>query len=311
MRGLGIGVVVADTGRIEGGLNALLARFREVEHAGFQTAWVPNIFAADALTVCALAARETERIELGTAVVPTFSRHPLYMAQQALTTQAAAGGRFVCGLGPSHRVVIEEMLGLSFAKPARHVREYLSVLKPLLEEGRVDFEGERYRVKGSVAVSGGAPAPVLIGGLGPVMRRLAGELADGTITWMTGPRTLGGTIGPDVRRAAEAAGRPAPRVVAGLPVCVTDDARGAREAAAKAFALYGQLPSYRAMLDAEGAQGPGDLLVAGSEREVEAELGRLAAEGVTDLNAAVFPHGDDPAASERRTTELLAELARR
>jgi F420-dependent oxidoreductase-like protein len=305
--GIGIGVVAG------GGepLDDVIERFVRAEEAGFQSAWIPNIFGYDALTVSALAGKRTGRIEIGTAVVPTYSRHPFYMAQQALTTAAACGGRFVLGLGPSYKVVIENMLGLSFDKPARHVREFTSVVRSLIDTGKTDFSGEGYRVTGSLDAPGGSPCPILIGGLGPLMRRIAGAVVDGSITWMTGPRTLAETIVPDVRAAAVAAGRPAPRIVAGFPVVLTDDPAGAREVAANLFSIYGTLPSYRAMLDAEGAAGPGDIVVAGDERAIEAAIASLASSGVTDFHAAVFPTGPDARASLTRTTELLADLARR
>jgi F420-dependent oxidoreductase-like protein len=206
--------------------------------------------------------------------------------------------------------VIENMLGLSYEKPARHVREVVSVVRELVHTGKTSFEGQTCRVNASLTIGGAKPVPILIGALGPVMRRIAGELCDGTITWMTGPRTLAEKVGPGVRKAAEAAGRPAPRIVAGLPVCLTDDPRGAVETANRMFALYGQLPSYRAMLDAEGLAQPGETAIAGDEKALEAAIRGLAASGVTDLNAAVMPHGSDPRASVERTTALLAELAR-
>jgi F420-dependent oxidoreductase-like protein len=310
VKGIRIGISVADMGNEPGGLPALLEQFRRAEAAGFQTVWVPNIFGFDAMTLVALAARETRSIELGTAVVPTHSRHPFYMAQQALSTQSACGGRFVLGIGPSHRIVIENMLGLSYAGPARHVEEYVRVVKALVTEGKVGFQGERYRVNGGLAVTGGSPMPVLIGALGPRMRAVAGRDADGTITWMTGPRTLGESLVPEIQAAARAAGRPTPRVVAGLPIVLTDDPAGAREAASRIFALYGTLPSYRAMLDAEGAAQPGEIAIAGSEADVRRAIERLASTGVTDLNASIFPHGPDPQGAVQRTYALLADLAR-
>ena len=291
-------------------LESLLQRFRQVETDGFQSAWIANIFGFDALTVAALAAGVTRTLELATAVVPTFSRHPFYMAQQALSTQAAAGGRFVLGLGPSHKIVIENMLGLSFDRPARHVREYVTVVTQLIETGKTSFEGEVYRVNASLNVPCESPCPVLIGALGPLMREIAGRLAGGTITWMTGPRTLGDAVVPGVRAAAKAAGRSDPRIVAGFPVVLTDDPAAAREAAGKLFALYGTLPSYRAMLDAEGLESPGDITIAGDEGSIEASIRSLASAGVTDFNAALFPFGPDPKQTMSRTQELLAELAR-
>ncbi len=306
MKDIRMGLSVAEGSDLE----SLLQRFRQVETDGFQSAWIPNIFGFDALTVAALAAGVTRTLELATAVVPTFSRHPFYMAQQALSTQAAAGGRFVLGLGPSHKIVIENMLGLSFDRPARHVREYVTVVTQLIETGKTSFEGEVYRVNASLNVPCESPCPVLIGALGPLMREIAGRLAGGTITWMTGPRTLGDAVVPGVRAAAKAAGRSDPRIVAGFPVVLTDDPAAAREAAGKLFALYGTLPSYRAMLDAEGLESPGDITIAGDEGSIEASIRSLASAGVTDFNAALFPFGPDPKQTMSRTQELLAELAR-
>lgn len=309
MKDIRIGVGVADSGR-EGGVDALLAHVKRAEQAGFQSVWLPNIFNFDALTLAALAWRETSRIELGTAVAVTHSRHPYYMAKQAVSTAVACGGRFVLGLGPSHQFVIETMMGLSYEKPGRHVREYLEVLCPLVEKGQVAFAGGLYRVKASLQVSGAAPFPVVIGGLGPVMRRLAGRLAGGSITWMTGPKTLAELIVPEVRAAAAEAGRPAPRIVAGFPVCLTDDPAGARKLAGKLFTVYGQLPSYRAMLDHEGLEGPAGIAMVGDEKTIEEQVRRLASIGVTDWNANVFPHGPDREASTERTYRFLADLAR-
>jgi F420-dependent oxidoreductase-like protein len=307
MKNIRIGVGIRSGNDVE----SVLGELRRAEEGGFQSAWIPNIFGIDAMTLAALAGRETSTLEIGTAVVPTHSRHPFYMAQQALTTQAALGGRFVLGLGPSHAVVIENMLGLSYARPARHVREYVTVVKSLLETGKTKFKGEMYRVNGSLDVASGGACPLLIGALGPKMRKIAGELADGTITWMTGPRTLGEQIAPDVRAAAEAAGKPAPRVVAGIPVLLTDDPAGARAAASKIFSLYGTLPSYRAMLDLEGVTDPGELAIAGDEKVIEQAICALADAGVTDFHAAIFPVGADAKDAMRRTHHLLGELARR
>lgn len=292
-------------------LAILLESIRSAEAEGFRTAWIANVFAFDALTVAALAGRETSRIELGTAVVPTHSRHPFAMAQQALTANAAAQGRFLLGIGPSHQVMVEAILGLSFEKPARHVREYLEVVRALVETGKVGFEGATYRVNGALRVPGAKPFPILIAGLGPVMRRLAGTLADGTITWMAGTRTIGEVLAPAIREAAERAGRPSPRIVCSLPIALTEDAAGAREATAKRLVMYGQLPSYRAMLDEERAAGPADVAILGDERELERALVDLAGAGVTDFVAAIVPHGDEPDAAVRRTREFLAALERR
>ncbi len=219
MKGIRIGLSLGElAGDTSGGLEASVQLFARAEASGFQTAWVPNIFSFDAMTLLALAGLRTRSIELGTAVVPTFSRHPFYMAQQALSTAVATGGRFVLGLGPSHKVVIENMLGLSFQRVAQHVEEYVRVVKTLVETGKASFQGECYRVNAGLQVAGARPFPVLIGGLGPRMRKIAATIADGTITWMAGRRTIGETLAPQMHSAARAAGRKdSPRIVCGLP----------------------------------------------------------------------------------------------
>lgn len=286
----------------------LIGEVERAEAAGFASVWVSNIFSYDALTVLAFGGRATRRIELGSFVIPTYPRHPVALAQQALTVQAVTGGRLALGIGLSHKVVIEDMFGLDYSRPIPHTREYLTVLNGLLSGERTVFRGEEYRVAAQFAVPGATKPPVLVAALGPAMLRLCGRLADGTATWMGGLTYLRDVAVPAITEAARKAGRPSPRVVAGLPICVTADAAAAREAADKTFAVYGQLPSYRATLDRGGAAGPGDVAVVGSEAEITAHLDALAAAGVTDFNAALFaaPGGD-----VQRTYELLARLALR
>jgi F420-dependent oxidoreductase-like protein len=303
-----IGVMIGEVGD-GGGINALIGQVQQAEKDGLHTAWFPHIFGADALTIAALAGRESKRIELGTAVVPTFPRHPVAMAQQALTTQAATGNRFALGIGLSHQVVIETMLGMSFAKPYTHMKEYLAVLAPLIRNGSVSHQGSEYRVGAAVHVAGAQPCPILLAALAPKMLALAGGVGDGTITWMTGTKTLREHTIPRLQEAASAAGRPQPRVVVGLPIAVTKDVAAARSTAAQLFQIYGTLPSYRAMLDREGVEGPADLVIAGDEDDVAAQLQRLAEIGVTDFLAAVFPVGEDAGASMLRTRRLLRQCA--
>ena len=293
----------------DGSLDSMIRQVQRAEESGFDAAWAANVFGIDAITFLSLAGRETSRIELGTAVVPTYPRHPTALAQQALTAAAASNNRFTLGIGLSHRVVIENMMGLDYSKPIRHTREYLSVLIPLLEGKQVDFQGEEYRVSAAFRVAGAEKPPVLVAALGPQMLKLAGAMADGTITWMGGPKYLAETAVPAIRAAAAAAGRPAPRIAAGFPVAVTSDAAGARATASKVFALYGTLPSYRAVLDIEGATDPASVAIVGSEVEVEQQVRALAKAGVTDFNASAFPVEGD-ASSVARTYEVLAGLAR-
>ncbi len=289
-----------------GTLDDFVADAQKAEADGFAFLSVPNIFGHDAVGAITVAGRETERIELMTGVVPTPPRHPTALAQQALTAQAACGGRFVLGIGLSHKIVIESMLGLSYARPATQMEEYLEVLVPLLQGKPASYQGEIFQVNAGLQVPDAAPVQTIVAALGPKMLSVAGRLADGTATWMTGPRTLADHIVPSITRAAAAAGRPQPRIVAGLPVAITNDVDAARDYANNAFKMYGTLPSYRAMLDREGADGPGDVAILGDESTVRKALAELRDAGVSDFGAAVFPADADAAV---RTREFLkAEL---
>ena len=287
-----------------GAFTALRDQLQQAAGDGFASAWMSNIFGVDALTALAVAGSQVPGIELGTAVVPTYPRHPAVLAQQALTVSLALGGRLALGIGLSHRIVIEGMYGYGFERPARHMSEYLSILLPLLDGEKAAFDGETMRANIGLSVPRPGRVPVLLAAMGPAMLRLAGQRADGTILWMTGPATVRDYIAPAITQAAEAAGRPAPRVVCILPVCVTDDPGQARARAAEIFAIYGQLPSYRAMLDREGAAGPADIAIAGDEDTVSAQITALADAGVTDFVALEFARGEE----HRRTRALLKSL---
>lgn len=291
-----------------GDLDAQIRTIRQAEEAGFASAWLANIFGLDALTVLALAGKETSRIELGTAVVPTYPRHPTSLAQQALTVQVAAGGRLALGIGLSHQVVIEGMFGLDYSKPIPHTREYLTILNGLLAGERTVHKGELYQVAAQYTVPGATKPPVLVAALGPAMLRLCGRLADGTVTWMGGLAYLRDVAVPTITEAAEKAGRPKPRIVASLPILVTTDPAAARETADTSFQVYGQLPSYRATLDRGGAKGPGDVAVVGSEDEIRAHLDQFAAAGVTDFAGSIY---SAPGGNPQRTYELLSDMARK
>jgi len=299
-----IGIMAGATQGPEAALEGLLDKAARAEAMGFAALWMANIFGLDAITTLAIAGRTTQRIELGTAVVPTYPRHPVAMAQQALTTQVACGGRFALGIGLSHRIVIEDMFGFSFEKPARHMREYLEALGPLLRGEQVSYRGELYKINVQIAVPGATAPQLLVAALGPVMLGLTGRLADGTITWMCGRKTLEDHIVPRLSSAARDAGRRQPRIVAGFPVVVTREVDAARQAIAQQLAIYGQLPSYRAMIDREGAAlGPADIALVGDEATIGRELDRLRDVGVTDFVAAVVPTDRD---AEKRTLDFLA-----
>jgi F420-dependent oxidoreductase-like protein len=288
-----------------GTADELVARMVDVARRGFSTVWLPQSSGFDALTLLALVGREVDGVELGTSVVPTYPRHPVVLAAQALTVNAATGSRLVLGIGLSHRVTVERMYGLSYDRPARHMREYLAALVPLLRDGAVDADGEMVTAHARLSVAGTSAPTVLLAAMQPRMLALAGGVADGTITWCTGPITLERQIVPRLRAAAEEARRSTPRVVVALPTIVTDDEPHGRAAAGEQLAGYGDIPVYRAVLDAEGVDGPADVSVVGDEAGVTAQLERLRAVGATDFIAIPTGTADD----RRRTLDHLASLA--
>jgi 5,10-methylenetetrahydromethanopterin reductase len=281
-----------------------LASLRE---RGITSAWVSQVFGYDALTLLAALGEKVQGVELGTAVVPVHSRLPQAMAQQVLTVQAVTGGRLTLGIGLSHQAVVEGLWGLSFERPVRYMREYLRALLPMLHGEVADHEGEvvTARTLGPLEVPGASPPSVVVAALGSEMLRLAGSVADGTVTWMTGTETVASHIVPTITAAAATAGRPSPRVVVALPVVVTADADGARRRIDEALAIYPTLPSYRAMLDREGASEPSDISFVGDETAVVNALGRLADAGATEFVASVMGDTEE----RRRTAEVLSQYA--
>jgi F420-dependent oxidoreductase-like protein len=282
-------------------VDGVVAAAREAKEAGFGSVWNGQIFGGDTLTTFAVAGREVPGLDWGTGVVPTYPRHPIALAMQAVTT-AALGGRLTLGVGPSHQIVVEAIHGLDYSRPAAHTEEYLRALVPLVTEGAVSLSGDQVSAHATLSNPEGLGVPVLLAALAPRMLRLAGTLAQGTVTWMVGPRTVAEHIVPSVRAAAEEAQRPAPRVVMALPVAVTDDPAGARSRAAEIFSVYGTLPAYRAVLDREGAEGPGDVVIAGGAGEVTDRIAALADTGVTEFVAVPF-------AERQRTIDALRALA--
>ena len=300
-----IGIIAGSLGR--GGVEAMVADAGEAAEVGFHTIWLSQIVGeADAMTLLGVVGREVTGIRFGTAVVPTYPRHPFVMAEQARTVNALTGGRFSLGIGLSHQPVVEGMWGLSFDKPVRHAREYLEALMPLIRGEDTRAKGETIVARGQVNVGDRADVPpVYLAALGPQMLKLAGRMCDGTITWMTGAKTLASLTVPTIAEAAEQAGRAAPEIVSGFPIWVTDDVDHARQRAGSVFEIYGQLPSYRAMLDREGLDGPADLALIGDEATCAARAEELRQAGVTQMTAAVFADNDEDVA---RTTAFLTGL---
>ena len=294
---------MAGSGAREASLAGLLARARELEARGFSTVWIPHVFGLDAITAAALVGRETKQIEIGTAVVPTYPRHPTALAQQALTANLASEGRFTLGIGLSHPPVIENMLGLSYERRAKHMREYMAVLGPLLRGEPASFAGEEYRVSLALDVPEARPVPVVIAALGNEMLKIAGREATGSILWMVGPRTIERHIVPRLQAAANAAGKPRPRVVAGMHIVLTADVDAAKERLRRMLTMYSQMPSYRAMLEIEATDDLLNLALVGDERTLDAGLDRLRDIGVTDFEASIA-RGEP--GSEDRTLDYLA-----
>jgi F420-dependent oxidoreductase-like protein len=312
-----IGLMVGpERGRYRTKVERMRADVRWAEDAGLASVWIPQIpDEFDALTACALVGVDSSRIEIGTAVVPVQPRHPIALAQQALSTQAACGGRLALGLGVSHHWIIDEMLGLPYEHPVATMACYLDVLdQALAGTGQVDVENSRFRIHNPLDVTDVAPTPVLLAALGPAMLRLAGERTDGTILWMADERAIGSHVAPRITSAASAAGRPAPRIVAGVPVCLCgeDEVDAAVDRTNRILAEADVSPNYQRLLDAGDARQVGDILAAGSESNVEKRLRGFLDAGATEVSVRVVPIGDDRdarLASMERTREFLASLA--
>ena len=282
----------------------------EAEEDGFSTLWYASAVGGDPLVAMALAGRATSTLELGTSVLQTYPCHPMLQANRAAAVVSAMGRGITLGIGPSHRPVIEGAYAMSYARPGLHTEEYVRVLAGMLRGEPVDLVGEEVGARSAGrAVRPEANVPVLVAALGPRLLRVAGEHTDGVILWMANAVAVESHVVPHLSKAAESAGRAAPRVVAGLPVAVHDDVDEARKAAGEQFAMYGQLPNYQRILAHGGVSGPAEAVIVGNEDEVAAQLRRLVDAGSTDIWAAPFPVGDDRSASRRRTRQLLKDLA--
>ncbi|OBI10561.1 LLM class F420-dependent oxidoreductase [Mycobacterium sp. E2462] len=294
----------------------MLADIDWAETAGLDSAWIPQIpNDFDALVAATLLGTRSTRIELGTAVVPLQAQHPIALARQALSVHAATAGRLALGVGPSHHWIVDDMLGIPYERPAGYTRDYLDVLHAAFANpGPVDVENDTFRVHNPLDVAPVAPLPLLVAALGPVMLTIAGERADGTILWMADERAVGEHVVPRITKAADNAGRPAPRIVAGVPVCLcaADEVDAARERANRILGEAEVSPNYQRLLGYGDARDVGDICAAGDETAILNRLRRFADAGVTDLSVRLLPIGDNRdelIASKRRTREMIAELA--
>jgi F420-dependent oxidoreductase-like protein len=280
---------------VDGPLEKSLERAAGLRERGFHRLWSSQIFGPDTLTVFAVLGREYPDLDLGTAVVPIQTRHPTMLAAQARTVQEAIGGKLSLGIGLSHKAIVEGMWGISFDRPASYMSEYLEILAPLLRGERVQVLGERVSTTtiGTLGPSETRTPGLLVAALAPRMLEMAGTLTDGTLTWMTGVKTIATHVAPTINAAAAAVGRPAPRVVCSLPISVTSDVADTMTKVNKRLEIYGTLPSYRAMLDREGAEGPADVGLFGTRAQVLEKLDGLAEAGVTEFSAAMGGESDD------------------
>lgn len=309
-------MIGAERGDMARKVAKLVSDIQWAESAGLDSAWmpqVPNDF--DCLTMVALMAANTSRIELGTAVVPLQAQHPIALARQALSVHAMSGGRLALGVGPSHHWIVRDMLGLPYEKPAAYTRDYLEVLNAAISgPGAVDVENDSFTVHNPTVLSADTPMPVLVSALGPVMLQIAGEQADGTSLWMADEKAIGEHIAPKITKAAAQAGKPAPRIVAGIPVtlCANSEIEEAKERANRVLAEAETSPNYQRLLDRGEARNVGDLLAAGDMEAILGRFQRFADAGVTDLSVRLLPIGDNRdelIASKYRTREVIAELA--
>jgi len=291
-------------------IDAVIRQAQQAEADGFTSLWYPGAVLDDPLVAMALAGRATSTIEFGTAVVQSYTCHPVLQARRFASVAAAIGtaGRLTVGVGPSHEPAMQP-IGFDYTTPGRHTDEYVQILAALLRGETVNVSGDEYTVaSGPPALVDGQPIPVLVSALGPRLLRVAGEYGDGTILWMANAKAVADHVAPRIAAAATA-GRPAPRIVAGLPVAVHDDVAEAREVAAREFVIYGTLPNYQRILAHGGITSPGDAAIVGDEASVTEQIVALFEAGVTDFWAAPMAVGDDRSASRTRTRTLLQELA--
>lgn len=278
---------------------------RAAHAAGVDSYWVTQGFGMDALTVIAATGGDLPGMSVGTAVIPVYPRHPMALAQQALTTNLLVEGRLKLGIGPSHPSVVEPCWGMSYSRPAAYMSEYVQALNGSLTQ-RVRFRGDQLTARGDLDIQGASVPPVYIAALGPRMLQIAGEFSAGTVTWMVGPRTLATLTVPTIRESAEKAGRPEPEVITPMPVCVTDHRVRASAIADAELGWYETLPSYRAMLDREGVDKAARMAVIGDEDAVLQRIGEFQEAGSTTFAIKVFGDPEDRA----RTHEFIWALAR-
>jgi len=292
------------------GVNGLVDAAIKAEQLEFDGIWYPQLNNVDALTVIGLASNNTSKIQMGTAVIPIFTRHPLVMAQQAMTVQIAASGRLSLGLGLSHKIIMQSSFGLKYENLAQHAMEYLSIINQLNESSSVDFTGQFYRAEWTIALPTFSKFPLFFAALGPKMLDASGKYADGTITWMAGPTVLERDIVPKITRSAQISERPSPKILVGIPIAITNDTEKAIEAVNKQFGFYKKFPSYKRLLDLENTSCISDVAIIGNKSEVKKKLERYHTAGATEILAMAFPIGEDHNQELDETWNILSEIVK-
>jgi len=308
--------VSADRGRYATKVEKLQADARWADQAGLDTIWTPQIpDEVDVMTAVTLLGTVTSRIEIGTSIVPLQPRHPVVLAQQALSNQAVCQGRFTLGVGVSHHWIIADMLGLPYERQVTTARCYLDVLDQALSgPGLVEVDNELFHIRQPLDITDITPTPVMMAALGPVMLKLAGERAAGTVLWLADEPTIAGHVVPTITKAAEGAGRPAPRIMAGVPVCLCaeGEVEAAIERTNKTLSEVVASPNYVRLMAHGNAESIGDVLICGNEVAMEKRMRAFAEAGVTDLNCRIVALGEgreQVKASAERTREFLAAVA--
>jgi F420-dependent oxidoreductase-like protein len=289
---------------------ASLAEVREVARyavaAGFDSLWISHANAVDPIVALAGTAEETAGlVEVGTSVVPLYGRHPIGLAQLARTAQSALDGRFTLGIGAASRQAVHAAMGLAWERPLAYTREFIEGLQPLLAGQQADVDGAAVTTHAVLAITA-ADTPILLAALGPKMLELAGGRVQGTTLGQCGPRTIAGYVAPTLFAAADAAGRPRPRIMALIRICVTDHPDEAYALARETAARYRTVPSYARVQDMEGLAEPADLHLIGSWERILDGLGAYADAGVTDFRLEVAAPDDTARAATREA--LAAHL---
>ncbi len=300
-------------------LDESVARAQAADRLGFESVWITQLpDARDAALVLAAYAMNTKRVKLGTGVLPIYTRHPTAMVQMAATLDELSGGRFILGMGISHKVTVEAMWGLKLDSPVDAMREYMTIVRTSLREGGCSFDGAHFTARWSYSGPRRADLPIMISALNPRMLDLAGELADGVVLWMCSPAYIRDHVVPAIRAGREKAGKPLEgfEIVSPVPLCLTSDRKAALDVFRQTVMRYASLPYYRKMMDASGFKAELDagevpeamidqLAGIGDERNIREAIERYRAAGVTLPGAGPFA-GHQGAAGFEATLEAAA-----